>query len=428
MSLNVKISVIVPVYNSEEYLGRCIESILRQTYELFELIIVDDGSLDNSWKILKDYSRRDKRIKIIHQENAGPGIARNRGIEEATGEYVVFVDSDDFIDKDYFLKLSRKTEDLIFIDVNQVNESFELICTEYMSDKRGVSKDEFIRGQMTGKINWGGVRKAVKRELLEKYNIKYSDHKIGEEAIFSFLILYYATSFSFIEGAVYTYINREGSIGLQSLPNELKAEFRKRVSRFDYVSVREKQAQKILAELGIKSDVSPDPTLLLNKEEWNAIARETIKNPYILCYFVSYPKGIEKVVEEVQKKYGKKYSIVNLMTSEESSKIGDIKIRDAGPREFLGLFKNANYIITSSFHGTVFSIINRKPFVTTLYKSTSSRVVELLYSLSLEDRIISPTNYNVHTIFKEQIYDEEFEKRFAALKQVGNQTIKKILE
>lgn len=211
MNIDVKISVIVPVYNSEEYLDRCIESILGQTYKSFELIIVDDGSSDNSWKILEVYSKRDNRIKIIHQENAGPGIARNRGIEEATGEYVVFVDSDDFIDKNYFSKLSKKTEDVIFIDVNQVNESFELICTEYMSDKREVSKEEFIRGQMTGKINWGGVRKAVKRDLLEKFNIRYSNHKIGEEAIFSFLILYYATSFSFIEGAVYTYINRKGS-------------------------------------------------------------------------------------------------------------------------------------------------------------------------------------------------------------------------
>lgn len=218
------------------------------------------------------------------------------------------------------------------------------------------------------------------------------------------------------------------SIGLQSLPNELKTEFRRRVSRFDYVSVREKQAQKILAELDIKSEVAPDPTLLLDEEEWNTIACETIKEPYILCYFVSYPKGIEKVVEEVQKKYGKKCSIVNLMTSEESSRIGDVKIRDAGPREFLGLFKNASYVITSSFHGTVFSIINRKPFVTTLYKSTSSRVVELLCTLSLEDRIISPSDYNTHRMFEEQIYDKEFEKRFAALKQVGNQTIKKILE
>ena len=211
MGFDVKISVIVPVYNSEEYLRRCIDSILKQSYELFELIAVDDGSSDNSWKILENYSKQDNRIRIIHQENAGPGKARNRGLDAASGEYVVFVDSDDFIENDYFLKLSKKTEDVIFIDVNQVDESFELICTEYMSDKREISKDEFIRSQMTGKINWGGVRKAVKRELLEKHNIRYSDHKIGEEAIFSFFIMYYAASFSFIEGTVYTYINRKGS-------------------------------------------------------------------------------------------------------------------------------------------------------------------------------------------------------------------------
>ena len=180
MGFDVKISVIVPVYNSEEYLRRCIDSILKQSYELFELIAVDDGSSDNSWKILENYSKQDNRIRIIHQENAGPGKARNRGLDAASGEYVVFVDSDDFIENDYFLKLSKKTEDVIFIDVNQVDESFELICTEYMSDKREISKDEFIRSQMTGKINWGGVRKAVKRELLEKHNIRYSDHKIGE--------------------------------------------------------------------------------------------------------------------------------------------------------------------------------------------------------------------------------------------------------
>lgn len=218
------------------------------------------------------------------------------------------------------------------------------------------------------------------------------------------------------------------SIGLQALPDELKMEFKRRVSRFDYISVREKQAQKIPEDLGIKADVSPDPTLLLDKEDWDAITRETIKGPYILCYFVSYPKGIEKIVEEVRQEYGDKYLIVNLMTSEDSSRIGDIKIRDAGPKEFLGLFKNASFVITSSFHGTVFSIINRKMFVTTLYKSTSSRVVGLLQTLSLDDRIISPTNYNVDTMFKDDIYDKKFEKRLTDLKQIGHQTIKKILE
>ena len=207
----MKISAIVPVYNSENYVGRCIESVLSQTYQDWELILVDDGSIDKSLKILKDYEKKDCRIKVIHQENKGPGIARNTGIKQALGEYIVFIDSDDVITKDYFELLSQKTEDVVFIDINQVDEEFKVICREYMSDKIGITKDELLRSQMTGKINWGGVRKSVKRDLLERYHIRYSDHRIGEEAIFSFFILYYATSFSFIEKPVYTYINREGS-------------------------------------------------------------------------------------------------------------------------------------------------------------------------------------------------------------------------
>lgn len=207
----MKISAVIPVYNSESYIERCILSILNQSFHDFEAIFVDDGSLDSSLNILKQYEKKDNRIIIIHQENAGPGIARNAGMNVATGEYIVFIDSDDVIDKEYFYKISQKKTDIIFIDINQVNEKFELIKTEYMSDKKGLSKEQFLRRQMTGNIEWGGVRKVVKRKLLIDHNIKYTNHKIGEEAVFSFLALYYATTISFIEGPVYTYINREGS-------------------------------------------------------------------------------------------------------------------------------------------------------------------------------------------------------------------------
>lgn len=207
----MKISVIIPVYNSEEYIERCIQSILNQTYEDFEAIFVDDGSTDSSFEILKRYEKIDSRIMAIHQENSGPGIARNTGMKKASGEYIIFVDSDDVIDNSYFYKVSQKTEDIIFIDVNQVNDKFELLKTEYMSDKSRLSKDQFIRKQMTGSIEWGGVRKVVKRKLLMDNNIEYTEHKIGEEAIFSFMALYYAKTITFIEGPVYSYINREGS-------------------------------------------------------------------------------------------------------------------------------------------------------------------------------------------------------------------------
>lgn len=97
-----KISIIVPVYNVEKYIHRCIDSILHQTFKDFELILVDDGSLDNSGKICDEYAKEDDRIKVIHKENGGLSDARNVGLDIAQGEYIAFVDSDDWIEKDMY--------------------------------------------------------------------------------------------------------------------------------------------------------------------------------------------------------------------------------------------------------------------------------------------------------------------------------------
>lgn len=206
-----KISIIVPVYNTKKYVGRCIDSIISQTYSDWELILVDDGSTDGSLDIMKSYEKREPRITVIRQKNSGPGIARNRGISQAVGEYIVFVDSDDMIKQDYLARLSKETADVVFIDIDQVDEEFNILQEEHMSKYQSLSKDEFLRGQMTGRILWGGVRKAVKSEFLRKNKIGFTDHKVGEEAIYSFLLMYHAESFSFIEGSVYNYINRGGS-------------------------------------------------------------------------------------------------------------------------------------------------------------------------------------------------------------------------
>lgn len=207
----MKISAIVPVYNTEKYISRCIDSVLAQTYIDWELILIDDGSEDRTPIIIDEYKRRDARIIVVHQENAGPGIARNKGLEYASGDYIVFIDSDDTINKDYFSKLSNENSDVVFVDVNQVDEDFKILREEHLSQYENLSKEDLIRNQMTSKIPWGGVRKAVKTSFLKSNNIKYTEHKIGEEAVYSFLLLFYAESFSFIKGAVYNYVNRNGS-------------------------------------------------------------------------------------------------------------------------------------------------------------------------------------------------------------------------
>ena len=201
------ISVIVPVYNAEKYISRCVNSILNQTYKDWELFLIDDGSKDDSFKIIQKYAESDKRISCFHQENQGAGAARNKGLEfvSGNGNYIVFVDSDDYIETSYFERLSIHTEDVVFIDVNRRNENGKIVAEEKLSILSSQNMNDIIRGQMTGKILWGGVRKAVKYDLIKKNNIYYSTHRVGEEAVYSFLLLFYAETIGFIDGAVYNY-------------------------------------------------------------------------------------------------------------------------------------------------------------------------------------------------------------------------------
>lgn len=206
------ISVIVPVYNAEKFVGKCIESVQTQTYTDWQMILVDDGSKDNSLEVCQGYAKKDNRISVIHQENAGAGTARNTGLAKATGDYVVFIDSDDYVDKDYFALLAKHNEDVVFVDVQAVDENGKVVRDEFLSVYKNLSKDDFMRSQMTGKINWGGVRKVVKREILERNNIKYTDHKVGEEALFTYSSVFYSKSIAFIEKPVYFYIQRDDSL------------------------------------------------------------------------------------------------------------------------------------------------------------------------------------------------------------------------
>ena len=107
----IKISIIVPVYNTEKYLGVCLDSLISQTYKDIEIICVDDGSTDNSLQILNDYAAKDSRIKILTQKNQGPSVARNLGLEKAKGEYITFVDSDDWVSIDMCEKIYSKAID-----------------------------------------------------------------------------------------------------------------------------------------------------------------------------------------------------------------------------------------------------------------------------------------------------------------------------
>lgn len=253
----VKISVIIPVYNAEKYLNRCLESVINQTYDSWEVIAIDDGSIDGSYSALLNYALCDKRFKVYTHENQGPGYTRNRALSLATGDFIVFVDADDYIDMNYFEDLvacvKTNHSDVVFIDVLQEKPSGELIKAEKMSRYKDCTKDTIIRHQMTGKMPWGGWRKAVRTTLINENEIRYSKDVVGEEALFSFRVLYNAKTISFIDKPYYHYINHPYSqskkgdddpwggackkIGAYLQENELLDEYRRTINSFGFTAL-----------------------------------------------------------------------------------------------------------------------------------------------------------------------------------------------
>ena len=136
-----KISVIVPVYKVEEYLHRCIDSILSQSFTDFELILVDDGSPDNCGKICDEYAQKDSRVRVFHKPNGGVSSARNLGLDNANGEWIAFIDSDDYVDVDYLAELDSYSKMLdvdYVITLNTIRtytkESFLMLQSEHYGD------------------------------------------------------------------------------------------------------------------------------------------------------------------------------------------------------------------------------------------------------------------------------------------------------
>lgn len=134
------VSIVVPIYNVEKYLDRCIESIVNQTYRNLEIILVDDGSPDNCPQMCDEWAKRDNRIKVVHKQNAGLGMARNTGIEQATGEYICFFDSDDYIEAETIENAYRSAvqndADVVCFGVNYINTAGEKTGTRIPREQK----------------------------------------------------------------------------------------------------------------------------------------------------------------------------------------------------------------------------------------------------------------------------------------------------
>ncbi len=186
------ISIIVPVYKVEKVLHYCVESILNQTFRDFELILVDDGSPDNSGKICDEYSAIDNRVMVIHKENGGVSSARNIGIQVAIGEFICFVDSDDYIDKRYLECLITSKNS--FINYDNIWIKFQIVdnykCSSIFEQSKISNEIYSVRDIMTLHEKWldaGPVCKLYSREIIINNNLKFDESiSLGEDLIFNF--------------------------------------------------------------------------------------------------------------------------------------------------------------------------------------------------------------------------------------------------
>lgn len=225
------ISVIVPVYNVENVLHYCLDSILNQTYTDFELILVDDGSLDASGKICDDYGTKDDRIVVVHKTNGGVSSARNIGINIANGEYIVFIDSDDYIHKDYLLGLVNTQNDYFDIDniwcgfrtVSSYSIQNDCIKKVLFDDTKKISITG-IKNIMTLHDKWldaGPYCKLYRRKTILDNNLTFDDDlSLGEDLIFNFRYLDCTNGdIVVLNETFYSYIINENSLASKFYPN-----------------------------------------------------------------------------------------------------------------------------------------------------------------------------------------------------------------
>ena len=280
-----KISIIVPVYNVEKYIRKCLDSILNQTFKDFELILVDDGSLDNSGKICDDYALKDNRIKVIHKKNGGLSSARNAGLDVAQGDYIGFVDSDDWIEPDMYEILYenciRTNADIGIVEIN-----YGGILEKEDKNKRKIYSNKDLLKDLVynaGKdITWTAWNKLWRRDLIE--DTRFKEGRIYEDGLF-----------------LYTLSNKIEKI--------IKINYRAYNYRIDNESItRSKISKKQLDFLHNTLDIYK---ILSSPYKEDMFIRDLIKyTEYILLEMIKQKNINREIIKEIKKFYFDNFELI----------------------------------------------------------------------------------------------------------------------
>lgn len=218
-----KISIVVPVYNVEEFLPRCVESILKQSYKNLEILLIDDGSTDNSGTLCDNYAKNNQNIRVYHKKNGGLSDARNYGIEKATGNYIAFIDSDDYIAEDYckilynnLIKYEADISICAFIKTDGKNDNIEE-NKEQITTYTGIDKQKNILNHMNT-ITTVAWNKLYRKEMWD--NLRYPKGKINEDEFVVHYLMHKAKKVVYTNIILYYYYQRANSIMKKKFSSE----------------------------------------------------------------------------------------------------------------------------------------------------------------------------------------------------------------
>lgn len=210
------VSIIVPVYNAEKYLERCIESILSQSYRNLEILLIDDGSTDNSLIICKEYSLKDKRIHVFHKKNGGASSARNFGINKANGNWICFVDSDDYVLENYIYNMVKN------VPKNRDENNFLIVSSLSTKNGKLMIEEEIVLNNsipiaaINKKMIFAPYCKLFNREIILQNKIEFPvGITNGEDFVFTCKYMKFINRVIFLNNHDYVYITQPGSLSLR---------------------------------------------------------------------------------------------------------------------------------------------------------------------------------------------------------------------
>lgn len=260
------ISVIVPVYNVKPYLKKCVDSICNQTYQNLEIILVDDGSTDGSGEMCDEYAKIDSRVVALHQKNAGQGAARNYGLEKAHGEWIGFVDADDWIDRNYYEKLVQAAEtagaDMACCDRRVYDEQGNLIYeAKIVSGETYTINDvEEYFYQYFFKYTPSSCNKLYKRSILQTIRFHSVSEVGSEDALLNYQIIFHLKAIAEVKGVYYNSLARNASTARSYRVGDLCKNYRLL-----------EHMLKIAEQNGISDDTCFCTYNYFNQRTWNQI-------------------------------------------------------------------------------------------------------------------------------------------------------------